>query len=266
MNGLAVLLGFGTRALYIGPAFGLTAHRNGVAVLCAGLAGRFSVTRDPRDQRSPVVTCRTALIPANTLHRLEIAVAPMAFLYLDPQSADVAALRAAMRHDYGRFFAGLRQEAAVLALLGRIAGHELEPGIARAELTAVLGLAAQARKDPRITAAIQRMRAAPDEPHALADLAAAAGLSPSRFLHLFKETTGVPLRRYRIWTRMGAAVRRIGAGATLTDAAHAAGFASSAHFSAAFRAMFGMAPSRLVEARLSVKGTSPTARRRAADS
>jgi AraC-like DNA-binding protein len=58
----------------------------------------------------------------------------------------------------------------------------------------------------------------------------------------------VPLRRYRIWNRMGAAVRASGEGASLTEAAHAAGFASSSHFASAFRDMFGMMPSDLASA------------------
>lgn len=259
VNSSAILLALGARSLYIGPAFGLTAHRNAVAVLCAGLAGRFGVACDPRDPRSKIVSCRTALIPASTLHRLEIASEPMAFLYLDPQSADVAAVRAAMRKAYGRFFVGLRQETEALAAFRRVARCEVKPGVACGNLMAVLGLPKQARKDARITAAVQRLRAKPDELHSLADLASAAKLSQSRFLHLFKDTTGVPLRRYRIWNRMGAAVKCIGSGATLTEAAHAAGFASSAHFSAAFRAMFGMAPSRLTELRLKIIHTSSTA-------
>ena len=45
---------------------------------------------------------------------------------------------------------------------------------------------------------------------------------------------------------MGAAVSAYRGGASLTEAAHAAGFASSAHFSTAFRDMFGMTPSELV--------------------
>jgi AraC-like DNA-binding protein len=89
------------------------------------------------------------------------------------------------------------------------------------------------------------MREAPCEPHALAELCRRAGLSSSRFLHLFKEVTGVPLRRYRIWNRIGAAARAVAQGQSLTDAAHAAGFASSAHFSSAFRDMFGMTPTDL---------------------
>ena len=98
------------------------------------------------------------------------------------------------------------------------------------------------------------MRDEPHRAHRLAELAEQAGLSASRFLHLFKSETGVPLRRYRIWNRMGAAVRACGEGSSLTEAAHAAGFASSAQFSSAFRDMFGMMPSDLLKALQPVEG------------
>ena len=52
----------------------------------------------------------------------------------------------------------------------------------------------------------------------------------------------MPFRRYKMWVRMGAAVRSMTAGRSLTEAALAAGFASSSHFSAAFREMFGLSP------------------------
>jgi len=68
--------------------------------------------------------------------------------------------------------------------------------------------------------------------------------------HLFKTCTGLPLRRFRIWNRMGVAIAAVSAGASLTVAAHRAGFSSSAHFSTAFRAMFGLCPSDLVAAGL----------------
>ena len=91
------------------------------------------------------------------------------------------------------------------------------------------------------------MRDQPHRSHSMAELGECAGLSASRFLHLFKAETGVPLRRYRLWNRMGAAVAAFREGKSLTEAAHAAGFASSAHFSTAFRDMFGMMPSELLK-------------------
>jgi methylphosphotriester-DNA--protein-cysteine methyltransferase len=46
---------------------------------------------------------------------------------------------------------------------------------------------------------------------------------------------------------MGHAMRGLSTGKRLTDAAHDAGFSSSAHFSFAFKEMFGLAPSLLVK-------------------
>ena len=47
-------------------------------------------------------------------------------------------------------------------------------------------------------------------------------------------------RPYVLWQRMERAVAEYAAGATLTDAAYAGGFADSAHFSRTFRRMFGL--------------------------
>ncbi len=256
----AKLLFLGAQALYVGPSFGLSAHRNAIAVLCVGIGGSFGVANDPRDAMAGCVTCRTALIPPNSLHRLEIRSNPMAFFYLDPQSVDLQVLRSAMRHDYGRFSTGIADQAGTLAAFGEIAAGEPSAQEARALLHKALNLRSPMRLDDRIVKILQRLREAPAGANSLQSLAGAVGLSPSRFLHLFKETTGVPLRRYRIWSRMGAAVRHIGAGMSLTDAALAAGFSSSAHFSAAFRDMFGMRPSKLIEARLAILANSPATR------
>jgi AraC-like DNA-binding protein len=47
---------------------------------------------------------------------------------------------------------------------------------------------------------------------------------------------------------MACVARDLAEGRTLTEAAHAAGFASSAHLSTAFSTMFGLAPSALLKA------------------
>lgn len=62
----------------------------------------------------------------------------------------------------------------------------------------------------------------------------------------FDSAVGMPFRRYRLWRRMAVVMQAIAGGESLTAAAHGAGFASSAHLSSAFRAMFGLAPSELI--------------------
>ncbi len=81
------------------------------------------------------------------------------------------------------------------------------------------------------------------------DVGAAAGiacLSESRFSHLFVAEVGLPFRTYVLWRRLMVAVNGIAAGTTLTNAAHEAGFADSAHFSRTFHRMFGVPASLLV--------------------
>lgn len=71
------------------------------------------------------------------------------------------------------------------------------------------------------------------------------GLSSSRFLHRFRAHTGLPLRPYLRWRRLLVALRTVMQGASLTEAAHAAGFADSSHFTRTFRRHFGLAPSAI---------------------
>ncbi len=82
-------------------------------------------------------------------------------------------------------------------------------------------------------------------PVSLADVVAGSGLSASRLSHLFAQQTGLPFRTYLLWLRLTRAVEVVASGDSLTEAAHQAGFADSAHFSRTFRRMFGVAPAQL---------------------
>ena len=99
--------------------------------------------------------------------------------------------------------------------------------------------------DRRVLRAIRMLSDRIDDPPTLGEAAAAVGLSPGRFQHLFVAETGLPYRGYALWLRLGRAVDVFAAGGSLTDAAHDAGFADSAHLSRTFRRMFGLAPSSL---------------------
>lgn len=85
----------------------------------------------------------------------------------------------------------------------------------------------------------------PNGPVRLAAAAAAAGLSPDRFRHVFVKAVGVPFRRYLLWKRLQRAVALRGEGCDATTAAHGAGFADSAHLARTIRAMFGISASQL---------------------
>lgn len=239
----ARLYAWGARALYVGPALNLTAHRNAVAVLARGLDGPFEVAEAPGDAAGAWRRTRTLLIPPDALHHLRSTEGRMAFLYVDPLSRDLERLRAGV------------DTAALLQLLRRLAHGARDGAAVRRELTLRLGADA-ATSDPRVRIALDVLHADPAARLSLDELAAQAGLSASRFRRLFRAATGVTLRRYRLWVAMGAATRAIAAGDSLTTAALDAGFSSSAHFSAAFREMFGLEPSRLAKGRLML-GAAP---------
>lgn len=101
-------------------------------------------------------------------------------------------------------------------------------------------------QDPRIVAARRFIAEQEDLRTSLGEIAAHVGLSEGRLTHLFKEEIGVPIRRYVLWLRVQRAIRAAGEGASLTDAAHAAGFADQAHFTRTFREMFGLSPAQVL--------------------
>ena len=94
--------------------------------------------------------------------------------------------------------------------------------------------------DARIKAALEISRQMPVKKISTKAVAAAVGLSESRFIHLFKYQVGIPLRRYLLWLRLRDAVEQILNGMAFTHAAHHAGFSDSAHLSRTFKQMSGM--------------------------
>lgn len=99
---------------------------------------------------------------------------------------------------------------------------------------------------PRVRKLIRTLAALPpDSDTSLEHLAESVGLSPSRLMHVFSESVGIPLRPYLAWLKIQRAAAAIVSGVPLSAAAQHAGFADSAHMSRAFRRMFGMPPSAL---------------------
>ncbi len=240
----AVLVNWGARVLYVGPAFGLAAHRNAVAVLAIGLSAPLGVARDPCDPTAGYRSCRSALIEPNALHHLQTISADVAFLYVDPLSRDLSTLRSRCRDRGQRISFDIEGESALIELLCGVAASASWAS-AGEQLAALLALQFT-RPDPRVDEAIRVLRDTPGERLNAAELASRVGLSASRFQHLFKQATGVPFRRFRTWTCLRAALVCVLGGGTLTRAAHEAGFASSAHLSSAFKQTFGMAPTQLL--------------------
>ncbi|SEA72345.1 AraC-type DNA-binding protein [Variovorax sp. YR216] len=100
--------------------------------------------------------------------------------------------------------------------------------------------------DARIRAVVDRINADPAEQTSAEECAAAVRLSFSRFLHLFKQETGVTFRAFRGWKRARSLLRHVRQTATLTDIALDTGYPDSTHFSHSIRQVYGLRPSDIL--------------------
>jgi len=126
------------------------------------------------------------------------------------------------------------------------AGTSPEEAVATALSLGGAAVAPPPRRHPAVSRVLRHLREAPPGADvSLEALAAIARLSPSRLMHAFTATVGVPLRPYLRWLMLERAGAAIAAGAPLGEAAYAAGFADAAHMTRTFRRMFGVTPSDL---------------------
>ncbi|WP_081511657.1 helix-turn-helix domain-containing protein [Nocardia donostiensis] len=215
---------------YFGPSFHLDTHSAAVHTLAFGIDTAFTITMSGGSVRR----LRSVLIPARTPHRIE-GTGRMLFFYLDAQSGCIESVRGRMRD---RSTSAPADHRATAELLSYLSGPgRPDPAEIR---RIVLGGNAFTPIDHRIRRTMETLLADPGRAPAATVAAAVAGLSESRFLHLFTAQAGTSYRRYRLWARLlyvGAAVAE---GGDLTAAAADAGFASASHFSDTFRALFGL--------------------------
>lgn len=94
--------------------------------------------------------------------------------------------------------------------------------------------------DARLVTALATLA---DSSMSMPDLAAAVGISPQRLRALARRELGMPLTRWRVWSRLRRAVEALQSGMPMADAAVAAGFSDQAHFTRQMREMMGLTPS-----------------------
>jgi len=96
--------------------------------------------------------------------------------------------------------------------------------------------------DPRIRRSAAKLNDFSGSKMTATDCAASAGLSPSRFLHLFKEQTGVSFRAFRAWKRARHLLHFANQNINLAHLAQDIGYPDSTHFSHSIRRFYGLKP------------------------
>lgn len=97
--------------------------------------------------------------------------------------------------------------------------------------------------DPRVEQVCAWLRSALPEKIDVGELGAAVGLSASRLSHLFRQQTGVTLRRFLLQLKMNQVLAHWEPGKSLSRLAMEAGFYDQPHFVRTARGMFDALPS-----------------------
>lgn len=191
------------------------------------------------------LTVRHAVIPADRPHAFRSPATRATILYLAPESRAGRSLsgRAAT-------FGSIREwQIAGDAFAGIVDGLVESWAMARSVVDHTIeriGATQPVRAwPPAVERFIAMLPAHLESKAQLSVFADRVGLSASRLSHLVTEHVGIPFRVYVLWLRLQSATKTLATGRPLTEAAHAAGFADSAHLSRVFRRMFGIAPSEV---------------------
>lgn len=170
---------------------------------------------------------------ADVEHAIDAGGAEVAMVFVEPESDVGVELARALRSP--------------VQLLDRLAFDRPLDAVALVRATiASLGGATWGvprRIHPRLRRVLRALHGGAEG--ALGELAAIAGLSEGRLMHVFTESVGVPLRPYVAWLKVQRAAAAIAAGAPLARAAAEGGFSDAAHMTRSFRKAFGMTPSAI---------------------
>ncbi|TRW93176.1 AraC family transcriptional regulator [Candidatus Methylobacter oryzae] len=226
------------RALYFGPSVQLAAHAYATVALHVGIYRPFRI----KIANGAWQSCRCAIVPPGTPHELDFEGGVHGKLFIERDSSDFLYFK--RRFAYREQALSLFQDDELVQQLCRIYESDPDKAVIENCLDDLLRCDGELNLviDPRVQAAIDLIRSEPDYNFSKEYLADRADLSPSRFLHLFKQHTDVPYRRFRTWKRLFLAMDSLNAADNMTIAALDAGFADAPHFSHSFRETFGINP------------------------
>jgi AraC-like DNA-binding protein len=222
-----------------GPGFTTAAHRHHCVQLVMAMHGSLLIRGRSNDQW---MRCRAALVRPDAAHEVDARDTTVLIGFVDSESELGAALSDRLEGDISRISEA--QVARWRAALGRTL---TEARVERWVRTQLLHRRRPVRIHPGVSLVLKHLREklGISDDLSLRTLAGISGLSQSRLMHVFTESMGTPLRPYVLWLRLQRACCDLMAGASVTAAAHSAGFSDAAHLTRTFRRMLGMTPTDL---------------------
>lgn len=233
--------------LYIGDAFKISKTTQAAYSLIMGLDGPFTFSQDAYDK--PIMT-RSVLIPAGTTLSINTLGRKIAICYLDPLGSDFSQFAGVMCRQKNGIYYDAEDEDGYIKIFCRISEERPLPKDAYFWLMeGVFPPSAKNAKlavDARVLQVLDIVRKEYTLNHSNLQLAQRVGLSEYQLRCLFREATGISIRRYRMWHRLFVTASLMAQGKSMTIAALEAGFTDSSHFNHAFKGMIGMKPSSIL--------------------
>ncbi|WP_290502659.1 AraC family transcriptional regulator [Alcanivorax sp.] len=234
------------RTLYVGYLGSRITFSAGAHTLLFGLED--DVLLDVSGER---FRARTLLLPAGVSFTADPQGKQIACCFLDPLGRDYLFHQRLMQWREPGFYSDSSLQGRQLSVLKQAYRDSLDADEVYGQLADLLFPAASTevegfRPDARIARIIELIRSDPAQNYSNEDLASQVGLSGARLQRVFKDATGIPIRRYRLWHRLFVTSTMMSMGSSLTDAALTAGFSDSSHLSHVFQNMLGMSPSAML--------------------
>jgi AraC-like DNA-binding protein len=226
------------RVFYAGLLGRPRGRTSGAFLIYRSLEGCLKVTRDGcTDGPSPM-----AVVPPYVPHTVESEHPSVICVMIEPETARPGALDALAERLSGAEACGVG--ARIRAVYDEIRNGARPDDTSAAEFDRILlGAALPPRQlDPRVAAAVDRLVGNPERAVAAANCARDAGLSQSRFLHLFKDETGVSFRAFRAWKRARHLLHFVNEDINFAHLAQDIGYPDSTHFSHSIRRFYGLKP------------------------
>jgi AraC-like DNA-binding protein len=222
-----------------GPGFTTAGHRHHCVQLVMAMRGTLLIRSRSDD---PWTKCGAALIRPDAAHEVDARDTTVLIGFVDSESELGAAFSECI--EGGISCISQAKVARWREALGRV---PTEARVERWVRTQLLHRRSAVRIHPGVKLVLKHLREklGVSNDFSLKTLAGLSGLSQSRFMHVFTESMGVPLRPYILWLRLQRACCDLMAGASVTAAAHSAGFSDAAHLTRTFRRMLGMTPTGL---------------------
>jgi len=235
------------RSLYVGKLERMLTQSNVSSTLLLSIDNQFDLI----DQSSGIVhSSKSLLIPAGSNLTIDTHNANVAVCFLNDQGTDLSKMIPKMNESFtingkSRIYSNISHEPGIIKTAENIWTERspIEDVVEEVDSwVEFFNTKHVDQPDPRISLAIAIIKDNCSENIAVHDVAERVNLSVPRLTQLFKQVTGTPIRRFRLWHRIFLTALKIREGLSLTDASISAGFSDYAQFSRVYREFCGGSP------------------------